>query len=48
MLDILAKSLMIAARTEDPVWMRDAEYRAEIRRRDRYFWQGRNTNAQDR
>jgi hypothetical protein len=40
MLGILAQSLMIATRTEDRMWMRDAEYRNKLRR-DRYFWQGR-------
>lgn len=41
MLGILAQSLMIATRTEDKVWMRDAEKRDEAGRADRYFWQGR-------
>jgi hypothetical protein len=41
MLGILAQSLMIATRTDDKVWVRDAKHHDESRRKDRYFWQGR-------
>ena len=41
MLGILAQSLMIAARAENHVWVRDVRLQDEKRRKDRYFWQGR-------
>jgi hypothetical protein len=46
MLGILAQSLMIATRTDNHVWMRDAKHHDEARR-DRYFWQGRKWREMD-
>lgn len=41
MLGILAQSLMIATRTENTAWARDAKPEAAKRSADRYFWRGR-------
>ncbi len=41
MLGILAQSLMIAARTEHKVWVRDHPPTDAKRSADRYFWRGR-------
>ncbi|MGB3280247.1 MAG: hypothetical protein WBA92_13730 [Pseudorhodobacter sp.] len=47
MLGISAQSLMIAARAENKVYMRDAKHLDEKHRKDRYFWQGRKWRAID-